>query len=123
MPGSDILESALASIEQTSGKDQLQKIITAAQSRLAGIVRQERKEVARQIQALAASAGLEVEIRETSAAGRKPKRRKYPPTTRPPKYRNPADPAETWHGRGPRPDWMRELVEAGHGQEEFLIDS
>ena len=38
-----------------------------------------------------------------------------------PKYRNPANPSETWAGRGQQPKWL--VVETGNGRtlEEFLI--
>lgn len=38
-----------------------------------------------------------------------------------PKYRNPANPAQTWAGRGQQPKWL--VVETGSGRtlEEFLI--
>lgn len=38
-----------------------------------------------------------------------------------PKYRNPANPAQTWAGRGQQPKWL--AVETGKGRalEEFLI--
>jgi len=38
-----------------------------------------------------------------------------------PKYRNPADPSQTWAGRGQQPKWL--AVETGKGRalEEFLI--
>jgi DNA-binding protein H-NS len=38
-----------------------------------------------------------------------------------PKYRNPANPAQTWAGRGQQPKWL--VVETGNGRalEEFLI--
>jgi DNA-binding protein H-NS len=31
----------------------------------------------------------------------------------PPKYRNPADPQQTWTGRGRSPQWVQALREAG----------
>ena len=31
----------------------------------------------------------------------------------PPKYRNPAQPSETWTGRGKHPRWMAELLKQG----------
>ena len=37
-----------------------------------------------------------------------------------PKYRNPTT-GETWAGRGMQPRWIRQAIEAGHGQEEFRI--
>jgi DNA-binding protein H-NS len=39
----------------------------------------------------------------------------------PPKYRNPANPAETWTGRGKQPRWLAEQVGKGKKVEDFLI--
>lgn len=39
----------------------------------------------------------------------------------PPKYRNPANRAETWTGRGKQPRWLAEQVRKGKKPEEFLI--
>lgn len=38
-----------------------------------------------------------------------------------PKYRNPADADQTWSGRGKRPRWYAEALEAGNGKEDMLI--
>ncbi|MCW4454275.1 H-NS histone family protein [Flavobacterium sp. MXW15] len=40
----------------------------------------------------------------------------------PPKYRNPANPAETWTGRGKQPRWLAELTAQGKKVEDFLIN-
>ncbi len=39
----------------------------------------------------------------------------------PPKYRNPANPEQTWTGRGRQPRWMAEEVAKGSKPEDFLI--
>ena len=39
----------------------------------------------------------------------------------PPKYRNPANPAETWAGRGQQPKWLAKETGKGRALEEFLI--
>ncbi|MCC8538845.1 H-NS family nucleoid-associated regulatory protein [Xanthomonas axonopodis pv. poinsettiicola] len=39
----------------------------------------------------------------------------------PPKYRNPANPQDTWTGRGKQPRWLAELTAAGKKVEDFLI--
>ncbi|MCC4597086.1 H-NS histone family protein [Xanthomonas campestris pv. phormiicola] len=39
----------------------------------------------------------------------------------PPKYRNPANAAETWTGRGKQPRWLADLVAKGKKVEDFLI--
>ena len=38
-----------------------------------------------------------------------------------PKYRNPANPAETWSGRGKHPKWMTHAMAGGKKPEDFLI--
>ena len=38
-----------------------------------------------------------------------------------PKYRNPANPKDTWAGRGKQPRWMAELTAKGKKVEDFLI--
>lgn len=39
----------------------------------------------------------------------------------PPKYRNPADPSQTWAGRGVQPRWFRDALAAGKSAEDLLI--
>ncbi|HRN62380.1 MAG TPA: H-NS histone family protein [Luteimonas sp.] len=39
----------------------------------------------------------------------------------PPKYRNPANAAETWTGRGKQPRWLAAQVKKGKKPEDFLI--
>jgi DNA-binding protein H-NS len=38
-----------------------------------------------------------------------------------PKYRNPANPAETWAGRGAKPMWVRAALEAGKKLDDLKI--
>jgi len=38
-----------------------------------------------------------------------------------PKYRNPANPTETWAGRGLKPKWLTAAIKAGKKQDDFLI--
>ena len=38
-----------------------------------------------------------------------------------PKYRNPANPSETWAGRGKQPKWLAAETDKGRKLEEFLI--
>jgi DNA-binding protein H-NS len=38
-----------------------------------------------------------------------------------PKYRNPANPAETWAGRGMQPKWLATETAKGRKLDEFLI--
>jgi DNA-binding protein H-NS len=119
MPVADILDS----IRNTADKEDLKKIIAAASSRLEEVITEERKAITAKITELAASVDLDVVIQEKPAAGKKSKRKKYAPTTLPPKYRNPDNHADTWHGHGRRPNWLKDLMNAGRDKEEFLIES
>ena len=38
-----------------------------------------------------------------------------------PKYRNPADPSQTWAGRGKRPRWFSDALAAGKKEKDLLI--
>jgi DNA-binding protein H-NS len=46
-------------------------------------------------------------------------RRPYPQVF--PKYRNPAEPSETWTGRGKQPRWLTAQLRAGKRLEDFRI--
>jgi DNA-binding protein H-NS len=48
-------------------------------------------------------------------------RRPYPQVL--PKYRNPADPAETWAGRGKQPRWLTAQLRTGKKLDDFRIQS
>jgi DNA-binding protein H-NS len=52
---------------------------------------------------------------------RRRSRRKYPPVL--PKFQNPADPSETWAGRGKQPRWLVSQLKAGKKINDFLIDN
>ncbi|HCA3195731.1 TPA: H-NS histone family protein [Klebsiella pneumoniae] len=38
-----------------------------------------------------------------------------------PKYRDPANPFNTWSGKGKRPEWLRKYIEEGRVLSEFEI--
>ncbi|MWB78963.1 H-NS histone family protein [Pseudooceanicola sp. 216_PA32_1] len=39
----------------------------------------------------------------------------------PPKYRDPADPTQTWSGRGRQPGWVKQLLDEGKSLDDYLI--
>jgi DNA-binding protein H-NS len=62
----------------------------------------------------------ELERRLAQLNGVKQKiRRPYPQVH--PKYFNPEDPSQTWSGRGLKPRWFAEQLEAGRTIHEFTI--
>jgi DNA-binding protein H-NS len=48
------------------------------------------------------------------------RRRPYPKVN--PKFQNPERPTETWAGRGKKPHWVSELLEAGKTIDELRIE-
>jgi DNA-binding protein H-NS len=48
-----------------------------------------------------------------------PAKRPYPAVQ--PKYRNPADPSETWAGRGKKPRWVVAALKKGKSLEDLRI--
>ena len=52
---------------------------------------------------------------------RKPERRPYPIVL--PKFRNPAEPSQTWAGRGKQPRWLTAQLKSGKRIDDFRIKS
>ena len=66
-------------------------------------------------------AGATAPPRSPKPASSKPRTKGKSTGKVPPKYRNPANPAETWSGRGMHPRWLAAQVAGGKSAEEFLI--
>lgn len=81
------------------------------------------------LKAAAAAEGYTIaELFGGAGAGSQPRATKAPRAPRkgtgvkvPPKYRNPANPEQTWTGRGKQPRWMAAEVSKGRKPEDFLI--
>jgi len=97
--------------------EELQQLIANAQTQLKIAQRGKHKEVIAQIRELADSIGVIVDIHENSdkAASKKVSAKVAI------KYQNPDDPSKTWTGRGMKPKWLVELMNAGRDQNDFLI--
>jgi DNA-binding protein H-NS len=96
-------------------ENELQQMISDAELALKQKQSDKRKEVLAEINRLAASIDVKVEI----VGGRAKNSRKGGKVA--PKYRNPDDASQQWTGRGVMPRWMKALVDAGQEREDFLI--
>jgi len=56
-----------------------------------------------------------------SAKSKKGRRQPKAPAAAKPKYQSPSDPSLTWSGRGRKPKWVQEWVDAGKDLEKLLI--
>ncbi|MDD3652140.1 H-NS histone family protein [Immundisolibacter sp.] len=95
--------------------DELQHLIAEAESTLEKRQREQRAEVIAQMRKLAASVGIDFEIIAPES------RKRATRTTAAAKYRNPANPAQTWNGRGPKPKWFKEALAAGKTPEQLAV--
>ncbi|MCK4841705.1 MAG: H-NS histone family protein [Methylococcales bacterium] len=94
---------------------ELQTVIDNAEKALKDKQVKKRKQVIAQINELAASIGVTVDINDNSEKlVRKGKKVAA-------KFRNPDNASQTWTGRGIAPKWMQLFLDAGHEKTEFLI--
>lgn len=105
---------------------ELDSLITKAKKRKTVLKKRKPISVVRaRITALAKTEGYTLEeLFGVAAPARAPRAAKAPRKTGvkvPPKYRNPADPEQTWTGRGKQPRWLAAEVEKGRKVEDFLI--
>lgn len=93
-------------------QEQLKKELTQRES-------QERTQAIEKILAIAKSVGSTVE--ELMAGAKAGAKLKAPGAVVAPRYRNPADGAQQWTGRGRQPKWVKDWVEAGNDIEGLRI--
>ena len=98
-------------LEQMS-REELQKLIADAEKALKTVDARRRAEAKRAAEKVANEYGYSLE--DVLAAG--PKTSKGAP-----KYANPADPAQTWTGRGRKPNWVIAALEEGKSLEDLAI--
>lgn len=98
---------------------ELAELVQNAEKALADKKKSERKNVIAKIKELAESIGVTVTIHDAGGATRTTSSRKGSKVA--PKYRNPANPEQTWTGRGVKPRWLSEYTNKGRKIEDFLI--
>lgn len=83
---------------------------------------QEKKAILNEVRELAKARGYALEdlVGAGAAAGGEGAGAKRPVA---PKYRHPQDPSLTWTGRGRKPAWLVQLLEAGSSLEQVAIPS
>lgn len=94
------------------------KELKALQSQVAraieGFEERKKKEALAAVEETAKSLGFSL----NELVGATPARSRAPAK---PKYANPANPAETWTGRGRKPRWMEAALKSGKSLEDLLI--
>lgn len=86
--------------------------------RIADAREEAKAEIKGKIEEIAAESGLTLEdilgeVKKPAGAKKK--------ANLPPKFRNPSNAEETWHGKGVRPQWVKDFVAAGGDLDSALI--
>jgi DNA-binding protein H-NS len=102
----------------TMSSQELDDLITAAAEQKRRVQRERIGEVRKKLIALAKEEGYSIE--ELFGEGRKASAAKGRPV--PAKYRNPDNAQQTWSGRGKRPRWFVEALDAGRKENDLRID-
>jgi DNA-binding protein H-NS len=94
-------------------REELQQLIVDAQKALKTVDARRRAEAKRAAEKVAKEYGFSLDEVISASA---PKGSKGTP-----KYANPADPGQTWTGRGRKPNWVIEALEQGRTLDDLAI--
>lgn len=103
---------------------ELEKLLNEVKKALQNAQARDRREARKAAEKAAAEFGYSL---DDLTAMEKPKRKyrkskgKTPAAKSKPKYANPADPKQTWTGKGRQPNWYREAIEKGTPAEKMAI--
>lgn len=95
---------------------QLTDLIQRARARQEELAKEKATKLRAKISAMVRAEGFAIEEVFGGAGARRGVRRKVKP-----KYRNPADPSQTWTGRGKHPRWYSAALAAGKKEKDLLI--
>lgn len=95
---------------------QLNELITKAQGRQTELRKEKVVKLREKVHAMLKAEGYAFD--DVFGSPRKGKRTTTPVA---PKYRNPANPTQTWSGRGKRPHWFNDALKAGKKEKDLAI--
>ncbi|GGA22541.1 H-NS family nucleoid-associated regulatory protein [Dyella nitratireducens] len=99
--------------------NQLNDLIQKAQARQQELEKEKVSRVREKVFALLKAEGISFE--EVFGGGGVVRGKRRGTGTVAPKYRNPADPEQTWSGRGKRPRWFNDALKAGKKEKDLAI--
>lgn len=97
---------------ETMSKEDLEQLIRDAQKALKTVDTRRKAEAKRAVEQAAKEYGFSLD--EIVTAGTKGSKGA-------PKYANPADPSQTWTGRGRKPNWVIEALAEGRDLDELSL--
>ena len=96
--------------------EELKSLKKDVEKAIAGFQDRQRAEALKELQAVAAKHGMSGD-EIVGGKGKKAKSKSKAPA----KYRNPADPADTWSGRGRQPAWFKAAIAKGKKPESMEL--
>lgn len=103
-------------------QSQLNDLIQKAQARQQELEKEKVTRVREKVHALLKAEGISFEdVFGAGSAGLRGSKRRGGTGSVAPKYRNPADPEQTWSGRGKRPRWFNDALKAGKKEKDLAI--
>lgn len=99
--------------------DELSKLISRAKDHLGSLQEQAYEDALEKMKEAAAEVNMEpLELLNHFGIGKRVSRKRTP--VPPNGYRNPEPPHQTWSGRGRKPGWLVEKLEAGADLKDFV---
>jgi DNA-binding protein H-NS len=98
---------------------ELQQVIIDATARIDVLKKNTVAELRRKLQEMAREHGYTIGDLFPDKAGSAVVKSGSKPVA--PKYANPANPMQTWSGRGKQPHWVRDAIKAGATMSDFVI--
>lgn len=108
-------EFVMAKSLETMSLEELQSHQREVESTIKGYEKKRKSECLAELKAVAKKHGFSLE----DFAGGKSSGKSGPKGVA--KYANPADPSQTWTGRGRQPNWVKTALAAGKSMDEFAI--
>lgn len=104
-------------------RKELEKLLEDVKKTLLSVKARDRRQARKAAERAVAEFGLTLSDLDED---KKPKEKKAKAAKKPgkpakPKYVNPADPSQTWTGKGRQPNWFRAEVEKGTPSDSMLI--
>lgn len=105
-------------------RKELEKHLMDVRKALKNAEARDRRQAKKAAEKAAAEFGFsldELSDEQKAAAKTRKNKAKKPKTKSKPKFANPADPSQTWTGKGRQPNWYRAAVENGAAPDSMLI--
>lgn len=107
---------------KSMNRKELEKLKSDTEKALAKLAMQEKKAALAAAEKAAAAHGFSLaEITGDAPLVKKRQAKSGTKTVSAPKYRNPADPDQTWTGKGRQPEWFKAAIKAGTSPDAMEI--